>query len=116
MPAHDVNPRPIVWSGLALGGAVVLAVLGVFLLLHVWAMAPQGERLESQGANDAPGATLQSAPQPELAQYRAAKRHQLESSGWVDEAHGIVHIPIADAMDLLAQRATAGASSPKEVR
>jgi hypothetical protein len=118
MQAHDVNVRTIVWSGVALGGAVVLAVLGVFMLLRVWAMPPQGERL--QGASvAAPGARLQSAPQPELAQERAAKQDRLDSIGWVDEANGIAHIPIADAMDLLAQSAApaaSAASAPKEAR
>jgi hypothetical protein len=116
MQAHDVNVRTIVWSGIALASAVVLAVLGAFLLLHAWAMPPDGDRLQGSTGVEAAGAQLQSAPQPELARYRAAKQERLESAGWVDEAGGIVHIPIADAMELLAQRAATAASAAKEAR
>jgi hypothetical protein len=116
MRAHDLDVRTVVWSAIALGGAVALAVIGAFTLLHAWAMPAGGERLQRGDGVAAPGAELQSAPQPDLARYRAAKRQQLESAGWVDEAGGLVHIPIGDAMDLLVQRAAPAASAAKEAR
>jgi hypothetical protein len=48
---------------------------------------------------------LQSAPQLDLAQYQAEKRKLLESTEWVDAQHRIARIPIADAMQMLAQPA-----------
>jgi hypothetical protein len=47
---------------------------------------------------------LYAAPQPELARARKEKDARLRSFGWVDRAQGVAHIPIEDAMDLLAAR------------
>ena len=116
MPAHDVNARVISRTGGIIALAILACVAGVFLLLHLWQVPGGADR--SQGAHlaRAGGPNLQAAPQPDLAHYREEKRRQLESSGWVDRAHGIVHIPIEDAMALLASRSTAAASAPKEQR
>ena len=37
-----------------------------------------------------------------LPQWRAARKHELESYGWVDKSKGLVHIPIEAAMDRVA--------------
>jgi hypothetical protein len=101
---RDISVRPIVWTGITFGCVVALAVIVVLTILHFSHVPPGGER-SSFGDNPpaaAPG--LASAPQDELAQYRAGKQKQLESAGWVDRAAGIAHIPIDDAMDLLVQK------------
>ena len=41
---------------------------------------------------------------PELQQMRAAEDQILNSYGWVDQKKGVVRVPIARAIDLLAQR------------
>jgi hypothetical protein len=41
---------------------------------------------------------LEINPAADLAAYRAQQEHELGSYGWVDRAHGVVRIPIAQAM------------------
>ncbi|MEP6503938.1 MAG: hypothetical protein ABJD97_11435, partial [Betaproteobacteria bacterium] len=52
---------------------------------------------------------LQTAPQPDLAEYKAAKLHALHDLGWIDAASGVAHVPIETAMAMRAvQAASAG--------
>src|SRR4051812_36541602 len=37
-----------------------------------------------------------------LPQWRAARKHELESYGWVDKSKNLVHIPIQSAMEKVA--------------
>ncbi len=43
---------------------------------------------------------------------RAARQARLDGAGWVDQARGVAHIPIADAMALVAAGARIPASNP----
>jgi hypothetical protein len=38
---------------------------------------------------------------------------QLDSTGWVDQAHGVVHIPIADAMRIVGHEGIPGWPAPE---
>ena len=116
MPAHDVNARVIARTGGIIAAAILACVAAVFLLLHLWQVPGGADRSPGAHTAQAGGPDLQAAPQPDLAQYRKDKQKQLESSGWVDRAHGIVHIPIEDAMDLLVRRSAPAASAAKEPR
>lgn len=46
----------------------------------------------------------QTHPAEDLAAFRAAKHDRLTTYGWVDQAHGVVHIPIDEAMKKIAER------------
>jgi len=96
----DVAARKVAWAGAGIAGGVLAAIAAVFLLLHAWGTSPAADRLPEQ-PRAAPG--LSSAPQEELAQERERQQRRLHSAGWVDEANGIAHIPIEDAMDILAR-------------
>jgi hypothetical protein len=104
---RDVAVQPIVKTGVAILLTIAAVVATVFALLHFGGMGFGGERLKDASQLAAPG--LAGAPQDELAKYRDEKRAQLDSTGWVDRQAGIAHIPIADAMDLLAQHSAQGA-------
>ena len=76
--------------------AYVLAALGAFLIVAalVWAMhhytqpPPLGEdRAETRAKA--------------LAELRAAEADALEHAGWVDQAKGIVRLPIQDALQMV---------------
>lgn len=102
MPKRELHVKAVALSGAAIALTLLVAVGAVFLLLWHW-------RLPGSGADwPAPptvaGPALQSAPQLDLAAYRAGKQARLDGAGWVDPGQGIAHIPIADAMDLLVQR------------
>lgn len=79
----------------------------------VFAVAASGLLLRNRGAaaNTPPrpftGAAplLQSAPQIERAAYFDEKRRVTGGAGWVDRHAGIAHIPLEDAMRLMAARA-----------
>jgi hypothetical protein len=62
------------------------------------------------GARQAPEPRLQLSPPQDLRAAQREAERRLTSYGWVVEDKRIVHIPIDDAMRLLAQRA--GAPSP----
>ena len=51
-----------------------------------------------------PAPALQVKPQVDLQTYRARAEHDLNSYGWIDQAHGVVKIPIERAMNLLLAR------------
>ena len=78
------------------GLAYVAGVLGAFLIVAglVWAMryyirpAPLGEDRAAVRAKA-------------LAELRAAEAEALEHPAWLDQAKGIVRLPIADAMQMV---------------
>jgi hypothetical protein len=74
MPAHDVNVRAIACAGLAIGVTVTAVVAAVFLLLAHWDLPARVDRVRLPYELVIDGPALQSAPQSDLAQYRAHKR------------------------------------------
>jgi hypothetical protein len=122
MPAPDLNTRAILWTGIAIALTVSGVVAAVLLLLQHWQLPGGGERVPLGYGLVIEGPALQSSPQADLARYRAEKKKQLESVGWVNASQGIVRIPIADAMGMLAQgaaraaSASSAATAPKESR
>lgn len=103
---RDIAVRPILATGVAIALVIALVVAAVLIWLRAAAIAPGGDRLDlRETAAGAPG--LSSAPQPEMQRERREKEARLHSAGWVDRKAGIAHIPIDDAMDILASRAGA---------
>jgi hypothetical protein len=75
--------------------AYVLAVLGAFLIVAalVWAM----QRYTQPPPLSQDRVALRKKA---LAELRAAEASELTSYGWVDQAKGVVRLPIEDAMKL----------------
>jgi hypothetical protein len=107
---RDVAFRPIVWSGVGLLLATVLVYLMVF-----WVFGYLEERTAERrpaanplartyGRQLPPEPRLQAEPILDLRRLRAAEDEQLNTYGWLDRNAGTVRIPIARAMELLAQR------------
>jgi hypothetical protein len=105
---RDVN----VWSVYKFGiGLAFLCILSVGLLygLYRYFVSREGGPMARDQVNvDArrlpPMPRLQSAPISDLKDMRAAEEQILNGYGWVDQANGVVRIPIDRAIDLLAQR------------
>lgn len=110
---HELPTARIAIAAAAIAGTVIAAVVIVLLWLNARQMPPSGRQLEQPYTRLMPGPALQSAPQPELAAYRAQQAERLRSSGWVDAPQRIARIPIDDAMALLAARS---ASAPEAKR
>ncbi len=104
MSGHDVDTRRITWGGAAIAGSVAVVVVAVLLLLRAWNIAPGADRVRLPYDLVIEGPTLQSAPRPDLASYRAEKARILSTSAWVDAPNGIVRIPIESAMKLLVEQ------------
>jgi hypothetical protein len=112
----DVKPGAVVSFLVYLGLAIVVALLVVW-----WSLA----LIESRAARfDRPPSPLRagrkppeppeprlqglpghaSDPQQDLRNYLSETQKELNSYGWVDEKAGVAHIPIEDAMRILAER------------
>ncbi|MCK9686277.1 hypothetical protein [Scleromatobacter humisilvae] len=103
--------RRLLLVGVAIVAAVAVAI-GVVLAILAHRRVPVGGAAidrPAQLGTELP--MLQTAPQPDLAAYKAAKLHALHDLGWIDAASGVAHVPIETAMALrVAQAASAGAS------
>jgi hypothetical protein len=85
---------------------VVVALLAMALLQQFSSALPKGTRLVTpqQAAQDFAAPRLESVPASNLSRLRAEKQALLEQYQWVDREHGIVRIPIEQAMARLVQR------------
>ena len=97
--------QDVVFRSMVLGFAGTLAAILLSLLLVMW-LYPSIE-VDKRLAGPLPSypqPQLQSDPHADLQTFLKGERARLNSSGWVDRAQGIVHIPIEDAMKHIAQR------------
>lgn len=113
------EPLTVPVRALAVGTALILAVLFASMLLMYWlvigTVEPQtaGElrteadrqRIETERPPDPQVEPNQAG---ELEQLTKANQQLLESYGWVDERQGIARIPVARAIELLAERGDPG--------
>ncbi len=96
---RDVNVRVI---GIAAIGVIVWLGLVPFILSLGYSGATR-DAFKSPTVTP-PEPRLQVDPRSDLAELRAAKQAELTGYGWVDQPHGIVHIPIGAAMQRIAER------------
>ena len=105
---RDVNAWAVGRFGIAL---VMLCLVAVALLFGLFRYFEStfGGPLPNTGLNmDArtlpPAPTLQRTPVLDLQRFHAAEDDILNSYSWIDRSHGIVHVPIDVAIDLLAKQ------------
>jgi hypothetical protein len=123
-PAHaheesDIVLRPVVVAGLGLLVVLVLTAAAMFGLFHVLEreearLSPPANPLAAaEGPRLPPQPRLQAHPLKDLEQLRTAENERLTTYAWVDKSAGTVRIPIARAIEILAQRAgDSGAATP----
>lgn len=86
----------------------LFALIGVTLLAMVWlayALFP-GEVRDQRFAQPFPtypSPRLQTDPAADMQQFLAAELQELNSAGWKDRGANVVHIPIDQAMRLVAK-------------
>jgi hypothetical protein len=99
-----MNPQPATERT---GLAYLIGVLGSFLIIAalVWAM---------QRYTQPPplGEDRAAVRKKALADLRAAEASELDSYGWVDQAKGVVRLPISEAMQLTLR----GSQNPAAAR
>jgi len=108
---EDADTRAVIRAGILLALATLVASALVLFLFRWLAEReargdapppPMASSLEPGRLPPAP--RLQTLPAQDLAASRAEEEGVLTTYGWVDERAGTVHIPIEEAMRLLAQR------------
>ena len=104
----DAHSRPIaVFEIGLLAGLVIAALLMAGLFSYFTGREAEldvgGSPLAKTRAT-ASGPRLQTTPSSDLEILRAREKERLNSYGWVDEAQGVVRIPIERAMDIVAER------------
>jgi hypothetical protein len=105
----DVSVRGIVMTaaGLLVVAIVVHAAMaGVYVWLERRAAGRDApvSTLLAPGPRFEPRPRLQANPSQDLKTFREEQRLRLYGYGWVDQADGVVHIPIDRAMTLMLER------------
>jgi cytoskeletal protein RodZ len=105
----DVRAGAIVRFAIGLVIVVAVAAVGLLGLFKVFARQqrrhdPPPPPLAQQAGRQPPGPRLQTSPLQDLEQLRAQEEKELTSYGWVDPKAGIVHIPIDEAIKIVAAR------------
>jgi hypothetical protein len=99
----------------ASGRFIILTFL--FVLMSVgcaglvsWWVFPRAtaDRYIATTVSDFPAPQLQPDPRQDWQRFHAAEMQRLTTYGWVDQAHGIAHIPIAHAMQDVAAKGIQG--------
>ena len=105
----DLNPKKIALFGIVLTAVIIAALLVSYALFHLFYSTitrarPQPSPL-SYSREPTPEPRLSVKPGDDLKAMRAEEDKMLNSYDWVDRDKGIVRIPIARAIEMLAQRA-----------
>ena len=118
----DVDLRAVARAGIAI--AVVATVVALALIPVLRQMAASKAKADPAPApiphfaadRQPPAPRLQGQPFADWQALKAEQAAQLDGYGWVDEAQGVVHIPIREAMRMVAERGlparTAAAVAP----
>ncbi|MCE2577898.1 hypothetical protein NO263_17045 [Gluconacetobacter entanii] len=106
-PRHelrDISFRAVMAGGLAIG----LAVGGLVVVADMLFPQKSLDRLLKPPFPVIAEPRLQSDPAADMAAFAAHERDILNSSGWTDRDRGIGHIPIAQAMQDIADEGIPG--------
>jgi hypothetical protein len=107
--AKDVG-NAFIWIGAAFIAALVLALAFVVMVIFPDSLSGRFLRLPLP---QYPAPRLQVSTRADMERFSAEEMHRLNSVGWVDRASGKVHIPISDAMHLVASRGIKDWPSPE---
>lgn len=112
----DVVSLPGIGAGaLMIAGAIAIGMIAAYLVLHIGTggrATPENAMHYGHPPPIAGNVKLEPLPANDIAAFRAEKQRILSTYGWVDRAHGIAHIPIERAMDLVEHGASPRATPP----
>lgn len=104
-PPARYEPQDVVFRYLVLGltGTILAVLLSLLLVIWLYPTIEVDKRLTGS-LPPYPQPRLQSDPAADMGHFLHLELARLNSSGWVDRAHGIAHIPIDDAMHRVARQ------------
>lgn len=104
--AYEQSDWPIGTIALVLLGILILLVIAPFVLIAAF---PSSVRDVSRALTvEPPQPRLQTDPSEDLARFRAEEDKRLNSYYWIDKKRGIVHVPIEQAMQKVAEEGIDG--------
>ena len=115
---RDASPllAGIFGLGLALMIALVLPLLGwIFWRFEAAAQLSDPQQSPVAGNQIPPLPRLQNDPAADLAQFRREEDERLSSYGWSDSQKKVVRVPVARAIELLAERGFPEPEGPVEL-
>lgn len=117
---EDLGSKPVYGFiiSLAISGILIYYIIwGIFHFLDAYDIKHQQSRsplvqIEKANPRDVQAKAIQRFPQPRLEEnerseldgFRSGEEQWLNSYGWVDKNAGVAHIPIDQAMQLIAQQ------------
>lgn len=104
---RHVNIRGVVITALALIGVLLFSAVFIYFLFNYY----EGEVAKSDippspvedSTSQPPSPRLQANPTVDLVEFRRREDSLLQSSGWVDSALGVAHIPVDSAMEVIVR-------------
>lgn len=107
----DAISGRLLWVGGAVLVALVVVAVGVVFLLQPLLVSrqeaenpPPNPLAATYGRSEPPAPRLQVDPALDIVEHRRREEQLLTTYGWVDEKAGVVRIPVARAIDILAER------------
>jgi hypothetical protein len=104
--AYEKSDWPIGKIGLLFLGTFLLLLVTPFILM--WAFPNSLPDVSRKLTIEPPPPRQQVAPPMDLARYLAEQKLKLDTYYWIDRDHGIVHIPIEEAMKRVAEHGIDG--------
>jgi hypothetical protein len=106
----DVDTESVLHVGAIVAVVTILSSVLVLFLFNFMvdqarkADPPNPPLARHEQGRQPPEPRLQEMPFKDIAELRASERQLLDNSGWVDQKAGIAHIPVADAMKIVAEK------------
>jgi hypothetical protein len=102
-----VNIRGVVITTLALVGILLFSAVFLYFLFNYYegdvAKADIPPSPVEDSTSQPPSPRLQANPTVDLVEFRRREDSLLQSSGWVDSALGVAHIPVDSAMEVIVR-------------
>ncbi|MFY9821142.1 MAG: hypothetical protein WAM82_07155 [Thermoanaerobaculia bacterium] len=110
---REINVRAIALSGVALVVVSLVASLLVWWLLKGFERYDEKRDVRLSPVELAhpqappPAPLLQSDPVTDMTEMRLREDQELEHAAWIDRQQGVLRLPVADAIDVVAARGVA---------
>ena len=107
LPVAKRETRDVAFWQLATGGLCVLAFVGLGAGVAHWLYPAPDKALAFQQPAFYPMPALQNDTVADMNRFRTEQLQQLNGIYWIDKAAGTVHLPIKDAMRIVAREGIA---------